>query len=266
MNLKSVDTCVYFGSQNDVYPLLQMPSIKNWIYVESLPATEGDSEEIELEFEGAPSDFFTNPQSRFDFILNDWTQTFAKASYHLEAHDTEHNLLVYKAFRGKTLYFFYNTIFPETQNPLLYELLAQTNAIYFSGFIPDQVILKYVEYPLLFLISSNVAIGCENGSQDVFQFLYNNYVKDISYIYIDSVKSYEFEDWKQVQKDVRGTHFIPVSNLLEAHYAGLESPYTRDYIRQNYLEGEYTIYNNESVLKMYNREDKAYKTGKDIQF
>jgi hypothetical protein len=244
-----------------------MPWVREWIYVESLPLSEGDGKNIW--FADLPDEVYTDIRARMTYFIARFQEKFLLYDFHLKEHLAEENLLVFRKQDKKNrktstthIYFFYNTIFPEDASPRLITMLSRTNAIYFSGFIPDKRVLSFMKYPLYFLVSDNVSIefGCKRKDPTVFDFVNNNYVKDILYVYISCTKDV-YGDKAAVMRRVRKTRFFSVSNLLEAHYIMIDRPHAKKEIKRNFLIGDTNIYNDADLLEVYLDEPKVFPSG-----
>ncbi len=212
-------TGAYIGSLSDIYPVLQLPHIKTWIYVDSLPLSEGPDSQIYFELSEDPEEDLRlkkDPELRQNFFFKEWDNHFLQCNFNRTLHDPDNSLLVYTN-NDQTIYFFYNTLFPQTKNKLFYTMLQNANNIYLSGFSPHQKILQYVSYPLNLYVSSNISALPNSDEDDIRWFLYRNIVKDINYTYIQSKKSY-----KTILEDVQNTKLISTKNLYDIYQIQLE--------------------------------------------
>jgi len=145
---------VYIGVGNDYYPLFLIPQIKEWVFVESMPQSEGSNSNILMlneNYKEYPKDY----NKRKTKYLEELSNTYSKIGYALVKEESLNNLLIYKN-KDKVIYYFYNTIFPDTKCERLYNLIKSAQNLYLSGFSPDKYILSCLSYPLTLYISSNM--------------------------------------------------------------------------------------------------------------
>ena len=164
---------LYIGSNYDIYPLLyNIQKNTNWIYIDSLPNSDGYLEES-----------ICNSTTNKSYIENA-IKEFAKYDYVIDQKLTnpEENLIVFVNNKNNTIHFFYNTIFPNNLSSLQKLMINKSDLLYISAFIPDICILKMCSYPLEIIISSNTAVYYREHSginADIFGHILLNNIKNI---------------------------------------------------------------------------------------
>lgn len=221
--------CLYIGSHSDLTPRERLPFIQEWIYVESLPNTEGDLDEILLTLSDDDNEnelLLRDTKLRNNYLLSGFKSHFEKGGFVLHDDCTADNLIIFKK-DNITLNFFYNTIFPTTKNSKLEEMIIRTNSIYVSGYNPSFDINILPNLETLFLSDNTNLLPTDNN--DIISFLYNNYVPKLKYVLVDRLFCDEL---------------IYCKNILECHHKSLE---TKQYIE--YMDYIKSI-DEEEYLKM----------------
>lgn len=221
--------CLYIGSQSDLKPIERLPFIQEWIYVESLPNTEGDLDEIFLTLSEDDNEnelLINDTKLRNNYMLSVFKNDFEKGGFVLYDDLISDNLMIFKK-NEITLYFFYNTIYPTTKNSKLEELIIGTDSIYVSGYNPVVAIKSIPKLETLFVGDATNLLP--SSDDDIITFLYNNYVPKLKYVLVDRI----FTD-----------ELIYCKNILDCHHKSLESDEYISYM--NYIKNN----DEEEYLKM----------------
>lgn len=218
--------CLYIGSHSDLKPIERLPFINEWIFVESLPNTEGDSEEILLTLSDNDNEnelLLNDTTMRNKYLLSEFKSDFEKGGFVLFEDLCEDNLMIFKN-NQTMLYFFYNTIFPTTNNSKLENMLPDVDSIYVSGYNPEITVTDFPKLETLFV--SDTTSLLPSDTNDIITFLYNNYVPKLKYVLVDRIF---------------GDKLIYYKNLLECHHKSLESESYISYMEymKNKDEAEY---------------------------
>lgn len=201
-------SCLYIGSYSDLKSVERLPFIQEWIFVESLPNTEGDLEEILLTLSRDDNEnelLLQDKTFRNKYMLSRFRTDFEREGFLLFEDLHEDNLMIFKK-NQTTLYFFYNTVFPTTKNSKLEEMFPKVDSIYVSGFNPIVNLTDLPKLDTLFVSDSTSLLPTDNN--DIITFLYNNYVPKLKYVLVDRIFSDEL---------------IYCKNLLDCHHKSLES-------------------------------------------
>ncbi len=238
--------CLYTSSMYDVYPLLFFPEMSSWIYIDEFPNRDNKS-------------FGDTPELQIQNFLSQATSHFKVAGYVFKEHIQDSNLVMYenKNDPDKFVMFFYNTKYPESllTNSVFEEALSSVNVLYLSADIPNKTILSKVSYPLKIIATDsslgiNAKLTIEN-SDTVTQFLYHNYVKDITYSIVKCPHRTFVLD--NIKAEAQSATVVDCFNILDMHYQSLD-PEKLEILK----EQEPTYY--------YTKADKIYDTGTEIDF
>jgi len=247
--------CAYIGSGYDSFPLYYLDSkIDCFIYIESLPKSEGEYEYGNTEFG------FEEEYESYEDFYNSWYRNseieFNKAGYVLWK-KFDDNIQVYYKSPNKVLVYFTSTLFPSKQPSISTKMIQQCNYLYLSGFDPHKNLLNNLNYPLTLFVSPNQSIEpCDKKSSDsLIQFLYKNYVKNIRYVKIKHPTIHD-SDYEESFILARKAKFTEYPNLLSIYYTDLED-----------LKGsESDSYIEEPEIAYREQFPYVYNSGKDIPF
>ena len=202
---------LYIGSNYDIYPLLyNIKKNTNWIYIDSLPNSDGYLEE-------SICDSTTNKS-----YIENAIKEFAKCEYIIDQmlSDPEENLILFRNNNNNTIHFFYNTIFPNNLSSLQKSMINESDLIYISAFIPDICILKMCSYPLDIVISSNTYVYYRKHTgirTDIFGHILLNNIKNIELTYIDAEMSYDFSNLEIIRKEIAELKIYHPKNVYELY-------------------------------------------------
>jgi hypothetical protein len=188
---KDIKRCLYPCCGFDFEAPLKLPFIKEWIYVDDKGL---DTEESKIAFKKASEDY------GFNFVGDNplpliCTMKFIKDDV--------------------TLYFIYNTIFPD--NLYLNRLLLKTGYIYISGHVPSfDIGLVTPNLHTLFLNTPSIP-DCCGKSKDIITYLYENYYEGLKYVNVSENTIFESED-----------DLIYCDNLLDCQYQRIKQGTTKD--------------------------------------
>lgn len=176
-------SCLYIGSQDDLEPTERLPFIKTWIYVDSMPKSEGYDDRIHFEVsddEEDPIRWKEDIDYRQQQVLKKWKITFQKFGDLVS--DSE-NLMVFRNGE-RTLYFFYNSLYPTVHSTEMFRTVCENaKYLYMQRFTPGYKILTLPNLKTL-LIGDDIYLLPRKDSKDVITFLYKNFVEDIKYVYV----------------------------------------------------------------------------------
>jgi hypothetical protein len=202
---------LYIGSNNDIYPLLYYPNT-NWIYIDSLPNSDGYLKEYADEH-----------------YINETIKLFNDYSYTLTTHNFEEKLIVFTNNNNNTIHFFYNTIFPNDLSSLQISMINNSSILYISAFIPDISILKMCkinDLPLEIIVSNNTYVyyskyneNNENNenNNDLFGYILINNIPNIKLTFVHAKMSYDFSNKEIILREVAESKKYHCKNVYELY-------------------------------------------------
>ena len=209
--------CLYIGASNDLEPTLKLQFIKEWIYVDTFPDTEGESREILY----IPQDIINSDDEnkyktdinfrRNHFLDISLKKHFSDSGFEFVKENADDKFMVFLRKKDNvTLNYFYNNIYPKTKNLVLDKLLQNTDSIYIQGYAPLIDIMALPKINTLFLGDDAWLLPDDREDNNIINFLYRNYVEGLKYVLVD-----------RIFKTVEDLFYS--KNLLDAHHKSLTS-------------------------------------------
>jgi len=222
--------CLYIGASNDLEPTLKLQFIKEWIYVDTFPDTEGESREILY----IPQDINPDDENKYktdiDFRRNHFfdislKKHFSDSGFEFVKENADDKFMVFLRKKDNvTLNYFYNNIYPKTTNLVLEDkLLQKTDSIYIQGYVPLIDIMALPKINTLFLGDDVRLLPDDLEDNNIINFLYRNYVEGLKYVLVD-----------RIFKTVEDLFYS--KNLLDAHHKSLTTDEHVKYV--DYLRRE----------------------------
>ena len=224
---------VYIGSRHDIRPLISLPKIKKWIFMDALPEYKA----------GFNEDKYSSIKKK-DLYLKDCETEFMKLNFLLVQHNVKENMIIFKK-KERQVTFFYNTHFPNC-SPLQLKLLKNVNCIYLSAFDPHRDILKMVCKKTFTLFIASIPLFyrwyekkniLNLDDKSLITYLLLNYVENIKYVKVDDTllrepirlnklnklnKINKINKLNKTSKINKLVKLTPVYNLLDYHYLELK--------------------------------------------
>lgn len=231
--------CLYVGAAYDFESATRLPFIKEWIFIDTLPDTEG-GEEISVSIQDDSDERYDDKLEellrsdivmRREFYFKYTKETGKKYGFNFVSDDPLASLMTFTK-EDVTVYLFYNTYFPRTKNPALERLLPGTDSIYIQGFDPTYNIELTPNLNTVFFSQSTQMIPrsftkmvprmFDTETPDIVLFLYLNYVEGLKYAVVEQ-KTYKDP------KDL--TYCI---NALDCHHKSMTNKSGKDYLKYVY--------------------------------
>jgi len=139
--------CIYIGALHDITPLITLPNVDEFVFVDSMPNGDGFDEPFCL------GDRFIHcikhNDSPIDAFINVLRRNFTFAEYEFVSHEIKKRIIIFKK-GSKTLYYIYNTVFPNQLIKKHRNLLKGADYLFVAGFFPHKKIRDYLIYDFNF--------------------------------------------------------------------------------------------------------------------
>lgn len=234
--------CLYVGSADDFESATRLPFIKEWIFIDTLPDTEG-GEEISVNIQDDRDERYDDKFEellrsdivmRREFYFKQAKETGKKYGFNFVSDDPLASLMTFTK-EDVTVYLFYNTYFPRTKNPALERLLPGTDSIYIQGFNPTYNIELTPNLNTVFFSHLTQMIPLSfTETPDIVTFLYLNYVEGLKYAVVE----------KKTYKDPKDLTYC--FNALDCHHKYMTSKSGKDYLKYLYNRNPRGQYLNEN--------------------